>query len=233
MPIKKIGFSHGALHKVADKYLESTINVYKKCSNDVIEVFVKDFNEADKLLKIAPYIKNFLYRSIHLPTDINYKKDEQIVKLLDSAVAFYKEINADYILIHPDRVDNWEIFDKYKVSWAVENMDKGKKGYKTVEEFISFFDKKPSWKLVLDLNHCYTNDKTMKLADDMIENFKDRIVRIHLSGCKEDHDPIFQTKQNFILDYCNKVDVPIVIESIFDNVDDVKKEYNYIKKYLK
>ena len=111
-------------------------------------------------------------------------------------------------------------------------MDKEKQKYKTAEELMKFFKMKPDWKLVLDLNHCYTNDKTMKLADDMIAGFKNRIAEIHLSGHAELHDPLFQTKQNFILDYCNKLDVPILIESVVDDVDDIKKVSDYIKNYL-
>jgi len=231
--MKKIGFSNGSLWKVADKYSKSTIDIFQKCGSDVFEICINSLSEVSRLPQIANCLGNFAYKSIHLPTDVTYKKDEQAKQLLDFVVDYYKEINADLILVHPDLVENWEIFDQYKLNWAIENMDKEKQKYKTAEELAEFFKIKPDWKLVLDLNHCYTNDKTMKLADDIISQFKNRIAEIHISGYVDYHDPLFQTKQNFILDYCNKVDVPIVIESVFDNVDDVAKEYKYIKKYLR
>ena len=136
-------------------------------------------------------------------------------------------------MAHPDIVDNWDIFDKYKMNWAIENMDSRKERFKTVEELAEFFGKKPGWKFVLDLNHCFSNDKSMKLASDFVDSLGDRIVEIHLSGYSGLHDPLFLTKQNFIIDYCKKSEAPIIIESVFDDVSQVQKEYDYIRNYLK
>lgn len=231
--MKKIGFGSGSIWKIADKYSKSIIDIFKKCSSEVFEICINSLSEVSRLSRITGSVKNFAYKSIHLPTDVIYKKDEQTERLLDVVVDCYKEINADLILVHPDLVESWEIFEQYNLNWAIENMDDRKEKYKTAEELEAFFKMKPDWKLVLDLNHCYTNDKTMKLADDIIDKFNNRIVEIHLSGNLNLHDPLFKTKQNFILDYCRKLDVPVVIESVFDSVDDVIKEYKYIKEYLK
>jgi len=232
--MKKIGFSHGTIHKITDKYFDSSIDIFKKIENDVIEVCLHDAEEVDKLQNISKKVKDFSYKSIHLPTqNIRYKNDQLTKDLLDKVEKFYHEIDANLVLVHPDLVEDWEVFDKYKLNWAIENMDKEKEKYKTAEELADFFRMKPNWKLVLDLNHCYTNDKTMKLAGEMIGQFKNRIAEVHLSGHTDLHDPLFLTKQNFILDYCNKLDVPIVIESVFDKIEDVKKEYDYITDYLK
>lgn len=231
--MKKVGFGNGSLWKVADKYSKSTIDIYRSCGNDVIEICINNLSEVSKLPRIVSYINDFAYKSIHLPNDIAYKNDERTKRLLDVVSDYYKEINANLILVHPDIVEDWEIFNPYKLNWAVENMDKEKQKYKTVSDLAEFFKTKPDWKLVLDLNHCYTNDKTMKLARDMIDQFKNKISEIHLSGYINLHDPLFQTKQNFILDYCKETDVPIVIESVLDSVNDAEKEYKYIKEYLK
>lgn len=231
--MKKIGFSHGTLYKVAEKYLESTINIYKNCSSDVIEIYINSLSEVDKLNNIKNIVKTFAYKSIHLSSDIIYKNDEKSKQLLNIISDYYKEINADLILVHPDVVEDWEVFDQYKLNWAIENMDKEKQKFKTAKELIEFFKLKPNWKLVLDLNHCFSNDETMKLADDIITNLGDKIAEIHLSGYTDLHDPIFKTKQNLILDYCNKINAPIVIESVFESTDEVATEFNYIKEYLK
>src|SRR5579863_3166120 len=124
--MKKIGFSHGSLYRIADKYSKSTIDIYKNCGNDVIETNINDLSEVNKLPGIVPYIKNFTYRSIHLPK-IPYKNDEQTIKFLDQVAQYYKAINADLILVHPDVVEDWSVFDAYDLNWATENMDKLKK----------------------------------------------------------------------------------------------------------
>ena len=231
--MKKIGFSHGVLYRVADVYSCQVIDIYRDCSNEAIETCINKENDVTKLERIAQCVMGFSYKSIHLPTDVSYKKDDKTFQLLDKIVNYYKDIDASLVLVHPDLVDDWEVFDKYKINWAIENMDNRKGKYKSVEELEEFFGKKPSWKLVLDLNHCYSNDKTMKLAAEIISRLKSKIIQIHLSGYAGYHEPLFQTKQDFILDYCNKLDVPVIIESTFDDVDNVKKEYNYITENLK
>ena len=231
---KKIGFSHGTIYRITDKYTGSSIDIFKKIGVDAIEICLHDVSEVERLPGIVKEAKDFSYKSIHFPTqNIVYKNDQQTKEILDKIEKFYFRIGANLALVHPDLVEDWEVFDQYKLNWAIENMDDRKEKYKTAEELAEFFKMKPDWKLVLDLNHCYTNDKTMELADVMIANLKDKIAEIHLSGYSELHDPLFKTKQNFIMDYCKGIDVPIIIESVFNDVNDVEKEYNYIREYLK
>ena len=52
---------------------------------------------------------------------------------------YYKQINANLILVHPDLVEDWKIFDQYKLNWAIENMDNQKQRYKTSKELSAFF----------------------------------------------------------------------------------------------
>lgn len=221
------------LHRIMDVCSKQAIDIYKECGDSAIETCVNDMSRVAKLDEIIPFVKSFSYKSIHLPSDVIYKKDSKIIQLLDKVARYYKKIDADLVLVHPDVVDDWRVFENYKMNWAIENMDNRKEKYRTAQELEDFFEKKPDWKLVLDLNHCYSNDSTMKLADDIIVRLKNKIAEIHLSGYTRYHEPLFKTKQKFIIDYCVKLDVPVIIESTFDSVDEVKKEYNYIIENLK
>lgn len=230
--MKKIGFSHGVLYKLLDVYSVTAIDLYKKYSKDVLEfclIINKDIHKTKNIISLADDI---VHKSIHAPADVVYRNDADTIKLLDEIASYYKELNAELILVHPDLVEDWTVFDAYPLNWAIENMDNLKPAYKSVEDLEAFFAKRENWKFVLDLNHCYTNDKTMKLAEDFIARLGSRLAEVHLSGYAGFHEPLFQTKQDIILEYCKKLDVPIVIESTFDDINDIGKEFDYISKYL-
>ncbi len=231
--MKKIGYSHGVLYRVfSSKYNKKYFKSFEGVDNNLIEICVAEIKELDEINNAVAFVKKYNRKSIHLPCDIRYKNNEETRKVLENIFDFYNKINANLALVHPDLIDDWSIFDNYNLNWAIENMDNRKDSYKNIEDLKDFFEKNDTWKMVLDLNHCYSNDKSMQLADNFINEFKNKIEEIHLSGYIEYHEPLYKTKQNTIIEYCKKLDVPIIIESTFDSVDEVKKEIKYIKDIL-
>lgn len=227
-----IGFSHKDLRRVTDTYSSEIFDIYENINSEFIEVSCNEQEHLKDLDALIPSIKKFRHRTLHLPTDISYKNDKETRIILDEIQKFGKKIDAEIYIVHPDIVEDWEVFDKYKLNWAIENMNRKKSTYKTVKALEIFFKKHGNWKMVLDLNHCYSNDETMALADDFINKFKDKIAEIHLSGYKAGHYPLFKTRQTKIIGFCKRLSVPIVIESKFAKIGDAEKEYNYILKYL-
>lgn len=231
--MNKIGFSHGDFYKVMDKYAKEVFDVYAEAGSEIIEIHPNKIDEIDKLKSIIPFIEKYPYKSIHLPTNIKYQNNIETKKVLDAIANFYKAIGANLILVHPDLVEDWDVFDGYPFVWAIENMDNRKQNYKNLPDLKELFKRKKDWKMVLDLNHCYSNDASMKLAQDFIDEFQDRIAEIHLSGYVEYHEPLFKTKQIEIMEFCKKLNVPIIIESTFDSIDEAKKEMEYVKNFLR
>jgi hypothetical protein len=229
---KKIGFSHGALHKLIDIYSKAAIDIYKSYSKDALELSLVRREGIDKVRNIIPHAKDIVYKSIHLPSDVVYKNDADTIKILDEVAIYYKELEADLVLLHPDVVEDWKVFDAYPFNWAIENMDSNHSVYTTVDQLEVFFKERPNWKFVLDLNHCYSNDRTMKLAKDFIARLGNRLAEVHLSGYEVYHEPLFRNDQDIIIEQCKDLAVPIIIESTFDNLDDIGKEFDYISKYL-
>ena len=88
--------------------------------------------------------------------------------------------------------------------------------------------------MTYDVAHVFDNDPTMKLGKDLVSAFGERICEIHVSGYnyRELHDPIHLSKQNEILDAIPSLDLPIIIESVCLNEDEVRKEFEYISAYL-
>lgn len=234
--MRKIGFSHAVLYKVHDVYTKKNIQLFKDCGSNAIEVNFHHANESARLDDIYFQVKDFEYISMHMPCDARYKNNEKTKTLLKHAEKFYQKINAQLAVMHPDMVDDWSVFDGYKINWAIENMDDRKQNFQYADDLENFFHEHDDWSLVLDLGHCNANDKSMKLADDIIIKTKDKIKEVHLSGYKTFHDPLYRTKQTEIIKYCNRLNVPIIIESTFeisDGLEGIQKEYNYILENLK
>jgi len=88
--------------------------------------------------------------------------------------------------------------------------------------------------LTLDLQHCFVNDPTMKLAQDLQMKFHGRIVEYHISGFEEKapHYPLYETRQDIIIESLIYKTIPIIIESVFDICGDEQDELRYIQKRL-
>jgi len=234
--MRKIGFCHGVAHKFLDPYSEKNISLLKSCGSNAIEVNCHSAGEVDRLAGIAPLVSDFAYRSIHLPCDLEYKDNQATNKVLGKIERFYRRIEASLAVVHPDLVKDWTVFDKYPtINWTIENMDDRKTSYRGYRDLDNFFAQHSNWGLVLDLGHCKANDQTMRLADDLITGLKDRVQEIHLSGYQTLHDPLYQTGQTDIISYCDQLEVPIIIESIFTEKDGpgaLSQEFDYALKNL-
>jgi hypothetical protein len=234
--MRKIGFSHGVLFKVCNVYLKENIQLLKDCGSNALEVNCHHVKEADQMDKIFPFIRSFDYLSLHAPCDTRYGNNQETRALLKKLEDFYIKSDMSLAVVHPDLVDDWEVFADFKINWAIENMDDRKEHFKNLPELKEFFNLHPNWSLVLDVGHCNANDKSMVLANELIVEFRNRIKEIHLSGYETFHDPLYRTRQTEIIDRCKDLEVPIIIESTFqisDGVEGVKKEFDYIMMNLK
>lgn len=206
------------------------------CGSTALEVNCHHVRNVETMERLAPYLQNFDYVSLHTPCDTRYKNDDETRLMLKKIETYCLKYNIQLAVVHPDLVDDWSVFDEFKLNWAAENMDNRKASFRTVESMKTFLDAHPNWGMVLDVGHCNVNDKTMGLAYEFIAELKDRIKEIHLSGYEVFHDPLHRTKQAEIIESCKKLDVPIIIESTFeetDGVEGIKKEFDYILDVLK
>lgn len=233
--MREIGFSHGDLFKLHNVNTEKNISVLANCGSNAIEINCHTKEDADSLKDLLPYVKIFKRVSLHAPVNVRYGNNNETKELLRKLEDFYVQSVAELIVVHPDLVDDWNVFDQFDVTWAIENMGDRKQNFKNVTDLKKIFNEHGNWFFVLDLGHCNSNDKTMFLAKEFIEEFYDRIIEIHLSGYEKFHDPLHRTKQIEIINYCKYLPVPIIIESVFeisDGLDGVKKEFDYVTENL-
>ncbi|EKD24756.1 MAG: hypothetical protein ACD_80C00166G0017 [uncultured bacterium (gcode 4)] len=178
--------------------------------------------------------KNFSHCSIHAPKHA-YKDDETSHKILRFIGDVCALLPIKNIVIHPDIVIDRAIFEQYKhLPLSIENMDERTKSCQWVQDIKKILNDNPYLWLVLDLQHCFTNDPTMQLAKDFHREFWDRIVQYHISWYHPEHlhYPLFKTQQIQIIKAIEKTDIPIIIESTFDDKGDLQKEIEYIKSFM-
>lgn len=175
----------------------------------------------------------FEHISIHAPTKVKpYGDDEETRKMLAVIEKAYKDLNARLVVIHPNKVADWKVFDEYGFRVAVENMDQRGSTYRTVDDFLPFF-RDHDYSFVLDIAHCWANDHSLKLARDLYNNFRGRLCEVHLSGYDEYHRPLKSTGQTEIIRAVPPdTDVPIILESICNGFEAARAEFEFVKNHL-
>lgn len=235
-----LGFSTGAFLKFIQPASKKAIQLCRDLDCNAISLCIGDDLDSINFLKNIKKddVKDFQFVSIHSPGHdtmmaIDIKEQKRI---LDDFQKIYEKLNFDYLVLHPGEwITDWEIFSNYTFPIAFENMDWRHKIGADVESMKEILEKK-NFKMVLDLNHCYTHDKTMKLAKELYENFKDKIVHYHISGIEDDgencHVPLYRSQKEIILNAISDLNLPIIIESACDNIEEAKKEMEYIREQL-
>jgi hypothetical protein len=245
-----IGFSTGCLYKYYNPLSKEAIEIVKSSGCKYIELCAGKIKRMGllKLLNRKDFA-GFDYKSFHLPCGVRYFNDEITRRLFEKVSVVQKRIGFDTFVLHPDLVDDWDFIHSINLPFSFENMDNRKKFGKSVEDMQMVFLKK-DFGFVLDLTHAYTNDSSMKLAQELYENLYSRLCHFHLSGYsvkKRDkgdssHCPLFITKQEGILTSV-PLDKPIIIESTIPvcagknkkkkMVEQLREELNYVNSFVR
>lgn len=227
-----IGFSTGCLYKTHDALDPKTIDLFRRSDCRAIEIMVHRLSDMKKFENLKPSdLQGFEYISLHAPIYDGERKTEY-VNALKTIEKMHSEVKFDAIVLHPDLFDDFSFLKDFNLPFAIENMDNRKESCKSVESLEKVFND-IEVPMVFDINHAFSNDPTMKLSEDLVKTFHTKIEEIHLSGFDTFHDPLFKTKQHVILDAIPDTNLPIIIESVLDSVEDIETELNFITDNLK
>lgn len=229
-----IGFSSGDFHKLCSDFKErlshNFIDNFKANNKaNAIEIHCKNNEQINNLIEENFDLTYFEYISIHMPK-ITYTSDKNTYKLLDRIKLITKKYDIKNIVFHADNVLDWSIFDQYKtLPISIENMDDRKDFWKSIEDLEPILNRY-NLNLTLDLQHCFVNDNTLKLARDFHNTFRNKIVEYHISWFEQDnlHYTLFRTGQDEIINSLELKNTPIIIESWLDEIWDSQKEFEYI-----
>lgn len=231
--IRPLGFSTGCLYKFMDSYSPEALDLLASQGLEAIEVMCTPIDKLNRLPDIIPLVKKFAVKSLHLPLKTKFRSDTVSREILLQLEEFYVEIGASLVVVHPEAVEDWKVFDFLAMNFAIENLDNRKPRWFNFEQFELFFDQHPDWQMVLDLNHCATYGDLEERADRYAGRFGDRIAEIHLSGCADNlgHCPLYEKDQKEIVACLAGTSCPIIIESPFDDASGFEKEIAYIKQH--
>jgi hypothetical protein len=226
-----LGFSTGCLHKTHDRLASTTFDIFRNLGANAIEIMWHEGEEYPRLLDIDPRsLECFKYVSIHTPSFERFS-DAEIVKMLEALAKAHERIGFRSVVLHPYETMKWAIFRQFDLPFMIENMDWRKDFGKYVESLEDIF-MKFDVPMVLDVNHCYTNDPSMRLAYEMVDTLGRRIREIHVSGFEQFHEPIHRTQQTEILEAIPNRNIPIIIESGCDGIEEAKNELAYVRTWL-
>jgi hypothetical protein len=241
----KLGFNLSIERKTENQIIEE-IEYYYSVSDQVIELSLTSLYGILNFPfeKISPLLKQFQYRSIHLPviTGEDRQNNEFLVyphKKLDQYINVIKEVAKEvgiqtYIL-HPDQVMDFDWANQeFGNLLGFENMDNKKKFGRTVSEMEEVFKKCPQANFIFDVNHLYTNDFSMNSASSFYSAFKDRLTHYHISALGKDHDSFTAFPREIsILDGVFDMNVPMVHEGYKISYANAKEEHTKILEYIK
>lgn len=232
-----LGFSTGCLFRSS----LSIVDIIKQIAvieSDAIEL---NFGRVDELMGLSKLdvaaindaIGNFNYVSIHAPFR-GIKYDADSIELLFNLKEIVNKLDASHVVFHPDTVIDGSVIERILgEKAAIENMDRNKQIGKSVEDLSILFTQMPSAKFVLDLNHVFTVDRSMKLASDFFDKYKNRIISYHISGYGgQDALHTALPKKDVILKAVPDKAILAIHEGIIARKEEMKVEYMNLKDYF-
>lgn len=248
MPEPLIGFSTGGVALADQPPLAERIRALKAMGCNAIELgFVRASCARDELVPgIDPaLLEGFVFVSLHAPGGKwPWNNAEKTHVMLQQIENIHRAHPLGAVVVHPDAVPDYSVFDDYTFPVAYENQDCKKPQYKTVEAMQTFFAQR-DYPFVLDLQHCASNDPTLATVQDFIAAFSGRLVEIQVAAV----DPVsfadpdagavkhamlhLVPSENILAalkQFCN---VPIIIEGSSQTLKEAEKELAFVRSVFR
>ncbi|HAH49713.1 hypothetical protein [Gimesia sp.] len=173
----KIGFSTGSI--ALDDVCRG-IDIAIHDHTNAIELSALREQELDPLLNLIGKIRNrlsiFEYISFHAPSKREMFSEELLVSKLKKVA----DLNWA-IIVHPDLIENFELWRTLGRAVCIENMDKRKTTGRTAAQLKYLFDQLPEATFCFDIGHARQIDPTMLEAETMLRDFHYRLRQVHMS----------------------------------------------------
>ncbi|MBI2426554.1 MAG: hypothetical protein HYV34_01785 [Candidatus Kerfeldbacteria bacterium] len=206
---------------------------------DAIEVGINKMDRLTETIDEETFeqIRTFEYRSVHAPVDVRYPSQESET-LMPKLLHVIEKVQAHTVVVHPDIVDDFTyLAECFGDKLAIENSDNRKSFGQTVEDMERVFEAIPKAGWICDVNHFYTIDSTMKIADAFHERFEDRLRHYHISAYQGHHNPFVcyePGSEDAIIRGIKRTDIPLIHEGGTSGINAglLTRERNYILERL-
>lgn len=208
-----IGFSTGALAK---GNVARGIEMSRELGVATIELSALRLRELDELLKVVATqdLGDFKHVALHAPTNFGPGDEKPVVEILRKLA----ESKQWPVVVHPDTVNDFEIWSSIGSLLYIENMDKRKPKGRTVEELEEVLSVVPNAYLCFDIAHARQVDSSMTEAYRILRNFHGRIRHVHFSevGSDSTHRLVSDSALRAYREVASGIptDVPVILESV-------------------
>jgi hypothetical protein len=153
----------------------------------------------------------FRYLSVHAPS-----KRLELSEMERVALLCRLPIEVDAIVVHPDTIEDVDLYQGVGSRLLIENMDARKTAGRTIDELREIFAALPAAGLCFDVAHAWSVDASMGVGGQILDAFADRVRHVHVSSLDGDghHVPLrAEDAVGFLplLDRCR--DVPWILEA--------------------
>jgi hypothetical protein len=174
--MERIGFSTGSL---ALSDFGTALSLLDGRGTTVVELSALRWAELVPLLEAIPTLdlSSFHHVSVHAPSAFPDHEEEWITSSLrEVALA-----RGWPVVVHPDAIHRFDRWAGFGPLLCIENMDRRKVGGRSAKELKTVFECFPDASLCLDVAHVRQVDPSMTEAFNILREFGDRLVQVHIS----------------------------------------------------
>jgi hypothetical protein len=217
--------------------LSKKVQFCSKLGTNIIEIDLTTDNISmmdDKYLHEE--LREFENVYVHLPhLGTSPRADYLINRLKDVS----EKVDLNGVIVQPHRVSSFEQFANSGLPILISNTDDRKNKFRYPHEFKQVLGDYLDFGLALNLNHCYTNDRTLYSAKEFVEFYGPRIQLVHLSGygVNDTHLPLnnFHGREKVSVFFKNNdLNSSAIMQGIipFEPKDNASQELWYVKQIL-
>lgn len=157
-------------------------------------------------------LSRFTYVSFHAPSVFSWEQEPGLVQFLAGRIPARATI-----VVHPDSIRRFDLWNQLGERLAIENMDKRKPGGRSAEEMEAIFRQLPRARFCFDIGHARQCDPSMTEAYRLLSRFLNRLVQLHVSDVTSDsrHGRLSETAIVAFRELAQRLpaDVPLIVES--------------------
>jgi hypothetical protein len=209
--MRTIGFSTGAL-ALGD--FDKGLALMADRQTSAIELSALREEELPSLMGALNrlHVDGYTYVSVHAPSKLRTMKEAAVAAMLQPCIEL-----GWHVVLHPDAIGDYGCWRDFGRWLCVENMDKRKEVGRTAVELQRHFRELPDASMCLDLAHARQVDPTLGIAREIIREYGEKIVQLHLSelDVKSHHEPLSMAAVWAIGEISHLLpDCPVILESV-------------------
>ena len=209
--MRSIGFSTGAL-ALGD--FDRGVALMADRHTSVIELSALREEELPTLMGALNrlHLDGYGYISVHAPSRLHTMGEAAVADMLRPCID-----RGWHVVLHPDAIGDHSCWREFGRWLCIENMDKRKEAGRTAVELRRHFHELPEASMCLDLAHARQVDPTLGIAREIIREYGEKIVQLHLSelDVKSHHEPLSMAAVWAIREIAHLLpDCPVILESV-------------------